>query len=583
MLETLHNKIDICKEPFSDIGSRLLVFQKEGESELLIKLAERLTGITPGLASYLFRPPFIQGLYFLDEKGNKLEFITHTSPYCLSFETKIGLFQMVFQDVDTLIISLPANKTIGLHFVVNHLHVLQNPDGVEVKHVKNFAYKSNADILQNDLTPDANGLMVDLTLKSNEDQWIAIRISSKQELVIKQESFQVIASKAKQRWQTIFDSLPIVEGKYQEKYAFAWWVLLNNIVSPKGFITRNTVMPSKAFYIGAWLWDCALHAIALRHLDAKLAQDQIRVMLDHQLPDGMIPDALYDEGIVAEIDHPIKARVTKPPILAWAVQKLFDKDPDIEFIQEIYPQLVRENAWWFSQNDLDANGIVEYSHPYSSGLDDSPLWDGEMPVESPDINTYLYLQMENLAWMAEELGKSEEAAMWQTRAHALLKRMISTMWDEKAGLFWATHNQEPVEVITPINLYPLWTGKLSDEMVEKIIEKLTSPELFWGKNSIPTVAFSDKKFSEETMWRGPIWANINFFMIEALRRSKRNELARELRKKTLDLISNSHGIFEYYNPITGAPPPTAAPAFSWTAAVFVELSIQAAFDTINEK
>jgi len=56
-----------------------------------------------------------------------------------------------------------------------------------------------------------------------------------------------------------------------------------------------------------------------------------------------------------------------------------------------------------------------------------------------------------------------------------------------------------------------------------------------------------------------------------------------LRDKTLDLIANSPGIYEYYNPMTGNPPQTAAPVFSWTAAVFIELTIQATFDTIREK
>ena len=511
-----------------------------------------------------------------------MEFTTYTSPECLSVITEIGEFRMVFQDEETLLIGFPSYRKIGIHFVVNYLHITQKIDGFEGKHLKNFAFRTNAEILNHEKKQIGNALKIVFALKSKEDQCAAIRISSLEDLTIELHSFSMIARHVKDRWTKIFASVPVVHEKHQEKYAFAWWVLLNNIVSPKGYITRNTVMPSKAFYIGAWLWDCALHAIALRHIDDKLAQDQILVMLDEQLPDGMIPDAIYDEGIVDQIDHPITARVTKPPIFAWAVRKLFEKNPDRDFIQQIYPQLVRENAWWFSQNDLDANGLVEYSHPYSSGLDDSPLWDGDMPVESPDINTYLFLQMENLSWMAEVLGKNEEATMWQTRARALLDRMISTMWDENTGIFWATHQQKPIDVITPFNLFPLWTGKLSDDMVNKIIENFTSPELFWKNHPIPTVAFNDKKFNETNMWRGPVWANINFFMIEALQRCKRFELARDLRNKTLALISNNRGIYEYYNPISGEPPSTAAPVFSWTAAVFIELSIQSAFDTINE-
>lgn len=583
MLDYLHNKIDICQEPFSDIGSRLLVFQKREKCELFIKLAERLTGLEAGLGTYLFRPPFIQDFQFVDKNGRELDYQLSTSPDCLKFETELGLIQMVFQNSETILISLPEYITMGFRFVVNHSLNKKSESGAEIKSVKNFAYKTNADIIKNDITPVSNGIMVDLLVESSEDQCIALKISSQNDISINLNSFKQVATDARDRWNKIFDSLPIVMSKYQEKYAYAWWVLLNNIVSPQGFLTRYTVMPSKAYYIGAWLWDSALHAIALSHLDSSLAQDQIRLMYDHQLSDGMVPDAIYDEGIVAEIDHPIKARVTKPPIMAWAVGKLYEKNPDLYFIEEIYPHLVRENAWWFSQNDLNANGLVEYAHPYSSGLDDSPLWDGELPVESPDINTYLYLQMENLAWMAEILDKSEEAVIWRSRTDALLKRMISTLWDEDKGLFWATHNGEAVDVITPFNLFPLWTGKLPENMVEKITNNLLTTDLFWGNHPIPTVALRDEKFDANKMWRGPIWANINYFIIEALQRNDQKELARQLRDKTLELIANAPGIYEYYNPISGNPPPTAAPVFSWTAAVFIELTIQATFDTIREK
>src|SRR5690606_2498622 len=130
----------------------------------------------------------------------------------------------------------------------------------------------------------------------------------------------------------------------------------------------------------------------------------------------MLPDAIFDEGVVSEIHHPIHARVTKPPVMAWAALKLYKTDNDIEFLKEIYEPLKRENAWWFEHNDDDKDGIVQYTHPYSSGLDNSPLWDFEMPVESPDINTYLILQMNALAEIAKLLGKHDEAAIWKNKS-----------------------------------------------------------------------------------------------------------------------------------------------------------------------
>jgi hypothetical protein len=49
-----------------------------------------------------------------------------------------------------------------------------------------------------------------------------------------------------------------------------------------------------------------------------------------------------------------------------------------------------------------------------------------------------------------------------------------------------------------------------------------------------------------------------------------------LRRRTLDLITSRDDIYEYYDPVTGENPPTAASMFGWSSAVFIDLAIQAA-------
>ena len=389
------------------------------------------------------------------------------------------------------------------------------------------------------------------------------------------QRFSVLRAAAEQRWRAWFDRVPEVHPKYARTYAYAWWVMMNNLISPQGKVIYEAMMPSKLGYVGLWLWDNAMHALAYRHVDAELARNQIRSMLAHQLPNGMVPDVVYDDGIVAAIDHPITGEVTKPPILAWAALKLHETDPDIDFLSEIYVPLVRLNAWWFSMNDDDGDGLVQYNHPYSSGLDDSPLWDQGMPVESPELNTYLCVQMGSLAMIAEALHMDAEARMWKRRAAAIVSRMIEHFWDAEAGLFWAIKDHQPVRVTTPFNLYPLWTGQLPEHIRERLMGHLRNPEMFWGPFVLPTVARNDPHYDPQTMWRGPVWANINYFFIEALRQIGENDLADQLRERTLEMIMAHRDIYEYYDAETGAPPPKAVNNFGWTSAVFIDLAIQA--------
>jgi glycogen debranching enzyme len=103
---------------------------------------------------------------------------------------------------------------------------------------------------------------------------------------------------------------------------------------------------------------------------------------------------------------------------------------------------------------------------------------------------------------------------------------------------------------------------------------LQDPQEFWPAWPLPTVAVSDPKFDPKQMWRGPTWVNINYLFVEALTRIGREDLARTLRRKTLDLIMQHADIYEYYDPLTGEHPPKAAPIFGWTSAVFIDLAIQ---------
>ena len=551
------------------------MYQYPEKSQLFFKLAERLTGIESGLETYLKRPPFLDHFQIIDEQGETIPFEVITSPDTIYMKTNIGEFGLVFQDIRTISIGIPTNSSAGVRFHVRPEFWATNGQGGEMKSIRNLSYKTNGEIIKNQITPDAGGYTIEIIIANHNDAAISLFISPTLDLSHDTLPFSEAHTLAQKRWQNWLERVPPVADSYRLTYAYAWWVMANNLISPQGNVTFEAMTPSKTSYIGLWLWDSAMHALAYRYLDPELARNQIRAMLAYQLPDGMIPDAIFDEAVVSEIDHPFPSEVTKPPILAWAALKLHEMAPDLEFLQEIYIPLVRWNAWWFSMNDDDVDGLVQYNHPYSSGLDDNPMWDFGMPVESPDLNTYLCVQMGSLAMIAEALGIEQEAAMWRKRAAAIVQRMIEDFWDEEAGIFRAYHQGEPIPVITPFNLYPIWTGQLPDHIRFRIIDHIRNPEEFWGEYALPTVARNDPKYNPDTMWRGPVWANINYFFIEALKQINEVELAKELREKTLQMIMQHHSVFEYYNAETGEPPAIAANIFGWTAAVFIDLSLQA--------
>lgn len=572
-LNLLRNELDFTRVPFSDRGSRLLVFINPDENNVFIRLAERLISLEPDIEAYLRRPPFIHELCFVNEDGEIINFEATTYPHIIYLNTKVGDFSICFQDNQTIALGLPPQQAVFLRFHVSPQFWKVTEHGGEFKSIRNLFYDTNAEITENEIIPERGGYTVLFKVRSGDDSTITINIGNAYTPNNDVPQFSAIYESAETRWKEWFDKVPNVAAPYLRTFTYAWWVMANNLIQPQGSIVYEAMMPSKVNYVGLWLWDSAMHALAFRHVDPELARNQIRAMLEFQLPDGMLPDAIYDEGVISEIDHPIPAEVTKPPILAWAALKLHETAPDLDFLEEIYVPLVRWNAWWFSMNDDDVDGLAQYNHPYSSGLDDNPLWDYGMPVESPDLNTYLCIQMGSLAMIAEILGMDSEANMWRRRSTSIVQRMIQDFWDNEKGVFQAMYNDEPIPVLTPFNLYPLWTGQLPKELNQRLIQHLTDPSEFWGEYLIPSVARNDQHYEPSKMWRGSIWVNINYFFIEALRQIGEDDLADEITQKTLDLIMRHPGIYEYYHADNGDPSSQAAEAFGWTAAVFIDLAI----------
>jgi putative isomerase len=576
-LDLLKNFINLRDVPFTERGSRLLIFRDD--DHFSFRLAERWYKRDRQLSAYRRRPPIIDEWTFTNSDGQPLKFSLVTRPDRLDVITSIGTFVITFLDQEVIMIMLPGGD-FGIRFRAN-LDVAQTDRRGGILRLsgdirRNVAYTTDAILIRNEttcLSPETQ--IIDLGLKSHSGAIFLVNITPRLGFMRSIPDPQVVLNAAAQRWHDWFSAVPPVLDQYRQKYYFAWWVMGAGLISPRYYTTREAMTPSKFHYVGVWQWDAYFHALAYRYVDKRLAQDQLRILLDHQREDGMLPDAVHDEGIVTHLDFPVEADVTKPPLLAWAAWKLYEVDHDRDFLDEIYDPIVRSNQWWIEKNDLDNNGLCEYRHPFSSGLDDNPLWDDGMPVESPDLNTYLCVQEDTLAKIAQVIGEEDQARMWKERAAKLAQRMIAEMWDDKVGLFWARKDKRQIQTRTPFSIFPFMTGRLPVQMTDRLIAHLTDENQFWPRYPVPSVALNDPKYDPQQMWRGPTWVNINYLIIEGLLKTGYHKIAQDLRDRTLDLIGNHKDIYEYYHPQTGEIPPKAAAIFGWSSAVFIDLAIQA--------
>ena len=129
-LTLLKNRINLWDVPFTERGSRLLVFR--GSHYLSVRLAERWFKREGTLSAYRSRPPIIDEWVFTDQDGRLLEFILTTSPHQLEVATRVGSFILIFLDTETILVKLPR-AACGIAFNANldYAHIQQvHADGV---------------------------------------------------------------------------------------------------------------------------------------------------------------------------------------------------------------------------------------------------------------------------------------------------------------------------------------------------------------------------------------------------------------------------------------------------------------------
>lgn len=283
---------------------------------------------------------------------------------------------------------------------------------------------------------------------------------------------------------------------YAEVLAKAQLTLQNNWRIPSGEIKYEGLFPSYHYggFHGFWSWDSWKHAVGLSFYNLDLAKKQMKQLFEFQDEHGFVADVVYRNG-----GHNL--RDTKPPLSAWAVAKIYEKDKDTEFVKYMYPKLKLYHQWWYNKRDNDQDGLCEYGSTdgsliaakWESGMDNAIRFDNSKIVkngenaysidqESVDLNAYLYAEKLYLAQLAKALNKQEEVTQYTKEAAALKNRIQTQFYDKNDGWFYDT-NLEGTEFIKgegSEGWTALWAKAATQEQAEAVRKRMLNP-----KNSTP--------------------------------------------------------------------------------------------------
>lgn len=150
-------------------------------------------------------------------------------------------------------------------------------------------------------------------------------------------------------------------------------------------------VPSPSSYPYQWFWDSCFHAIILTHFNIEDAKKEVLSLVAKQFDNGMIPHMIYWRNLNKTSFPPIKwgkngtSTLTQPPMIAYAVWEIFQKDKDLKFIKSVYPHLYHFYKYLLTERDPHENHLIGIMNPDESGEDNSPRFD--KPLDLPPTQT----------------------------------------------------------------------------------------------------------------------------------------------------------------------------------------------------
>jgi len=411
--------------------------------------------------------------------------------------------------------------------------------------------------------------------------------------------------------------------------------------------TGMSTVPSRTLYPHQWSWDSAFIAIGLRHLSPRRAQRELEALLGAQWGDGRIPHIVFNPAVRLDAYFPgpdfwqsttagraagappgvETSGIVQPPVHALAAALVHRSDPESSrrrgFLKWIYPRLVAWHAYLLRDRDFTGHGLASIVHPWESGMDNSPCWDGPLQrivpvpaasfrradlahsdpadrptdldygryvrlatdyrghgyrdagtshpfaVEDPGFNALLIASEHALAGIARVLGRDPRPH--RERAEALTDSLVRHLWQPHAGMFLCrdVRADRVIEEMSVTGLLPLVVPSLPGRIASAMLRTARGDHFGLGSTSalVPSYDLLGSAFDASRYWCGPAWFNINWIIERGLRLHGAETEASALRHAVLDAAGASR-FAEYIDPLTGRG--RGATHFSWTAAVTID-------------
>jgi len=394
-------------------------------------------------------------------------------------------------------------------------------------------------------------------------------------------------------WVKFFESVPnfSCSDPYIEKYYwYRWYGIRLNMISVKD---PDYHLPYVCISEGT---NCGWFRKNITY-SAQVHILECRWMHDPQAAQGSLLNFIYnqrsDGSFVGGI--PTDFQVSQRGIDAvggfyhgdWGrnLMNLYYLHPDDEFLKKAYDGLVKYAEYFDRERDKEGVHLYDVINQWETGeefmsryqfVDERADYGGRIQLKGIDATVYIYGVQKALSWMAEKLGKPEDAKRWQEKARATREAILKYMWDPEKTFFYDVHpktlQRSPYKAA--VCFYPFLTDIATREHIDAIYKHLLNEKEFWTPFPIPSTSVDDPYFSAEGEWKGKrhhcpwngrSWlmttshvceclANAAYTLDENLKPYAADYIKRYMRMLFKERDLRYPTSYEYYNPYTGQPP-----------------------------
>ena len=349
-------------------------------------------------------------------------------------------------------------------------------------------------------------------------------------------------------------------------------------------------VPNPTTYPWQWLWDSCFHAVVWAHLGDERAGLELRAALSEQDADGFVPHIRYAGGPTPHAGfwgRPGTSSITQPPMYGHAVAVV--RAAGLPIDEWVVDRAAAGLRFLLRRRRRSPGGLVELCHPWESGCDDSPRWDGVLdepwtvavwhaakgclldtiertgtgaPVANPAFAVGSVAFSALVAWNALELATvtGDDELIADARE---LVGAIDARWDAErctwrddgltAGTSGGTRTHEA--------LLPLLVVDRPEARAQ-----LTDPTALGARYGPTQVHRAEPTFDPIGYWRGSAWPQLTYLSWRAARWAGDGGSAASFQNSVTSAALVS-GFAEHWDPDSAAPLGASPQSWSTLAAV----------------